>query len=230
MGMNHEHKHGHPNGHGHLNGQDLALAHERRLRERDGEHDGCVSAEAPAAFNSIDAFNPSAPWEALAVGAGDVNASADEDPRVAAAADAADRAAAFAALLSGRSGVNVVAGGDVSSASPPALRTTRLLANVALTAASGSSNLPDASSGASGRFDDVSSMVEDDDNDDDELKAVKKKMASQLAALARRRAEITGNGTPSSVTVSKFTNELRRWGPGGGMVDISVDPVRRKRT
>ena len=119
------------------------------------------------------AFNPSAPWEALAVGAGGADASSD-------------RAAAFAALLTGGSGIS----SDISSGS----------GSVARFIASSSSDL-----NASGSF--------DDEDDDDELRATKRKMRAQLAALSRRRAELIGNGTPSMsrVTVARFSEDLRRY-------------------
>ena len=157
------------------------------------------------------------------MGAGDADASADEDPLVAAAADAADRAAAFAALLSGGSlgrsamGIRGVMGGvggfggvgDVANAA--ADDENAAVADDAAGASFGG--------GGAGSYSGLGAMAgafaseDDDEDEDEELKAVKKKMKLQLAALARRRAEITGNGTPSMsrVTVAKFTDELRRY-------------------
>ena len=115
-----------------------------------------------AARTACRAGSGSSPWEALAAGAG-----ADDDARE--PGDAAERAAAFAALLNG--GV------------------------------SASTDDGDGGVGVGGGFGfprSNGSLAEhsEDEDDDEELRATKAKMREQLAALARRRAEITGAGRP----------------------------------
>jgi hypothetical protein len=52
-----------------------------------------------------------------------------------------------------------------------------------------------------------------DEEEDEAVKEKKEKMKRQLNALARRRAQLMGNGTASMsrVTVTKFQDELRRY-------------------
>ena len=118
------------------------------------------------------------------------------------ATDAAERAAAFAALLSDASG----------GAAAADARSSSLGARPSPGAAPGTpANAP---SGTLGTLSDVyrSFDASVDEDEDDELRATKRRMKEQLAKLTKRRAEMMGaTGAPSAVTVAKFTNELARY-------------------
>jgi hypothetical protein len=118
------------------------------------------------------------------------------------ATDAAERAAAFAALLSDASG----------GAAAADARSSALGARPSPGAAPGTpANAP---SGTLGTLSDVyrSFDASVDEDEDDELRATKRRMKEQLAKLTKRRAEMMGaTGAPSAVTVAKFTNELARY-------------------
>ena len=106
------------------------------------------------------------------------------------ATDAAERAAAFAALLSDATG-RVSDASRATSASSPAPVLARF-------------------GGLESVYQSFDASV--DDEEDEELRATKRRMKAQLAKLTRRRAEMTGDtGAPSSVTVAKFTAELARY-------------------
>ena len=156
--------------------------------------------EAAATHSSaLPSYNPSAPWEWLAQGAG--TASVED---YALGDSPADRAAAFAALLNDKHGgignvlasgdfENSVDEGDLESQSPERAN------------AFPGAYIPGVK-GMPGR-----SFDEDEDEDDEELRERKRKMKNKLKELAARRAEVVGDGTPKTakVTVAKFTNELK---------------------
>jgi len=157
-------------------------------------------------------FNPSAPWEALALGAGqrayeetiaaiqsfdeddddDDDDASFESPN-ASSDDVADRAAAFAALLtrSGEVPNSIAARASMSTS-------TSSIAKAGVGAAP-------APAPAYAAFED------DDDDDDPELKETKRKMKKRLADLAKKRAELTGSGVSPSLTVAKFSADLQRY-------------------
>lgn len=118
------------------------------------------------------------------------------------ATDAAERAAAFAALLSDASG----------GAAAADARSSALGARPSPGAAPGTpANAPSGTLGTlSNVYRDFDASVDEDE--DDELRATKRRMKEQLAKLTKRRAEMMGaTGAPSAVTVAKFTNELARY-------------------
>lgn len=188
---------------------------------------------------------PTSPWEALAANAGgarrltDVSffrGDGDEEGSVSesnanacsVATDAAERAAAFAALLSeARGETNADRVGDgVSSANGDVLPSAEQRGEKK-DAASGAARRLSSGGGALGPglsglplplppgslgsvYQSFDASV--DDEDDEELRATKRRMKEQLAKLTRRRAELMGaTGAPSSVTVAKFTAELARY-------------------
>ena len=117
------------------------------------------------------------------------------------ATDAAERAAAFAALLS-----------DASGGAAADARSSALGARPSPGAAPGTpANAPSGTLGTlSNVYRDFDASVDEDE--DDELRATKRRMKEQLAKLTKRRAEMMGaTGAPSAVTVAKFTNELARY-------------------
>ena len=191
----------------------------------------------PSVGDGRSAPSPSSPWEALAANAGgarrltdvsrgdgDENGSSSESNAV--ATDAAERAAAFAALLSEARGETNGGGGDVAPGK--ANGTDRLFSEtkrgegedaasgVAWRSSSGGGALGPGLSGSAppGSLGSVYQSFDAsvDDEEDEELRATKRRMKEQLAKLTRRRAELMGaTGAPSSVTVAKFTAELARY-------------------
>ena len=191
----------------------------------------------PSVGDGRSAASPSSPWEALAANAGgarrltdisrgdgDENGSSSESNAV--ATDAAERAAAFAALLSEARGETNGGGGDVAPGK--ASGTDRLFSEtkrgegedagsgVAWRSSSGGNALGPGLSGSAppGSLGSVYQSFDAsvDDEEDEELRATKRRMKEQLAKLTRRRAELMGaTGAPSSVTVAKFTAELARY-------------------
>ena len=193
---------------------------------------GAAAADAAArdGVESPRSSAPRSPWETLAANAGsapttrdaertanegdlhgDGDEALDETDLVSSseslspssmATDAAERAAAFAALLSDASGGAAAADARASALgakAPSPGRTT---------------NATNAPSGTLGTLSDVyrSFDASVDDDEDDELRATKRRMKEQLAKLTKRRAEMMGaTGAPSAVTVAKFTNELARY-------------------
>ena len=155
--------------------------------------------EAAATHSSaLPSYNPSAPWEWLAQGAG---TAAVED--YALGDSPADRAAAFAALLNDKRGGigNVLASGDFeNSVDEGDFESPDTHAN-----AFPGAYIPGVKGMPGMSFD------EDEDEDDEELRETKRKMKNKLKELAARRAEVVGDGTPKTakVTVAKFTNELK---------------------
>ena len=154
--------------------------------------------EAAATHSSaLPSYNPSAPWEWLAQGAG--TASVED---YALGDSPADRAAAFAALLNDKHGGigNVLASGDFENSVDEGDFESPERAN-----AFPGAYIPGVK-GMPGR-----SFDEDEDEDDEELRERKRKMKNKLKELAARRAEVVGDGTPKTakVTVAKFTNELK---------------------
>ena len=176
---------------------------------------GAAAANAAArdCVQSPSASTPKSPWEALAANVGvapkrathpaldggrddSVTAvtaeSIHSEASMRMATDAAERAAAFAALLSDASG----RASDESSDKSP----------------EGDAPAPPPGSlgGLRSVYQSFDASVDDDE--DEELRATKRRMKAQLAKLTRRRAEMTGDtGAPSSVTVAKFTTELARY-------------------
>ena len=171
-----------------------------RTPSASGEEPRGRRREAAATHSSaLPSYNPSAPWEWLAQGAG--TASVED---YALGDSPADRAAAFAALLNDKHGgignvlasgdfENSVDEGDLESQSPERAN------------AFPGAYIPGVK-GMPGR-----SFDEDEDEDDEELRERKRKMKNKLKELAARRAEVVGDGTPKTakVTVAKFTNELK---------------------
>ena len=171
-----------------------------RTPRSSGEEPRGRRREAAATHSSaLPSYNPSAPWEWLAQGAG--TASVED---YALGDSPADRAAAFAALLNDKHGgignvlasgdfENSVDEGDLESQSPERAN------------AFPGAYIPGVK-GMPGR-----SFDEDEDEDDEELRERKRKMKNKLKELAARRAEVVGDGTPKTakVTVAKFTNELK---------------------
>ena len=160
--------------------------------------------EAAATHSSaLPSYNPSAPWEWLAQGAG--TASVED---YALGDSPADRAAAFAALLNDKRGGigNVLASGDfeISGDFENSVDEGDFESPKHANAFPGA-YIPGVK-GMPGR-----SFDEDEDEDDEELRETKRKMKNKLKELAARRAEVVGDGTPKTakVTVAKFTNELK---------------------
>ena len=197
---------------------------------------GAAAADA-AARDAVETVGdgrsaaPTSPWEALAANAGgarrltdvsrgdgDEEGSSSESNASSVATDAAERAAAFAALLSeARGETNAGVGDRAPSANLVAAekRGEDAASGSAWRLSSGGgalgpglSGLPPGSLGSVYQSFDASV----DDEDDEELRATKRRMKEQLAKLTRRRAELMGaTGAPSSVTVAKFTAELARY-------------------
>ena len=191
----------------------------------------------PSVGDGRSAASPSSPWEALAANAGgarrltdvsrgDGDESGSSSESNAVATDAAERAAAFAALLSEARGETNGGVGDVAPGK--ANGTERLFSEtkrgegedaasgVAWRSSSGGGALGPGLSGSAppGSLGSVYQSFDAsvDDEEDEELRATKRRMKEQLAKLTRRRAELMGaTGAPSSVTVAKFTAELARY-------------------
>ncbi len=166
----------------------------------DGTNEGTKPSalEAAATYSSaLPSYNPSAPWEWLAQGAG--TASVED---YALGDSPADRAAAFAALLNDKHGGigGVLASGDFENSVDEGDFESPERAN-----AFPGAYIPGVK-GMPGR-----SFDEDETEDDEELRERKRKMKNKLKELAARRAEVVGDGTPKTakVTVAKFTNELK---------------------
>ena len=169
-----------------------------RTPRSSGEEPRGRRREAAATHSSaLPSYNPSAPWEWLAQGAG--TASVED---YALGDSPADRAAAFAALLNDKHGGigNVLASGDFENSVDEGDFESPERAN-----AFPGAYIPGVK-GMPGR-----SFDEDEDEDDEELRERKRKMKNKLKELAARRAEVVGDGTPKTakVTVAKFTNELK---------------------
>ena len=182
-----------------------------KLDADSGANDGTKPEESSAASDprgrrrevaathssALPSYNPSAPWEWLAQGAG--TASVED---YALGDSPADRAAAFAALLNDKHGGigNVLASGDFENSVDEGDFESPEHAN-----AFPGAYIPGVK-GMPGR-----SFDEDEDEDDEELRERKRKMKNKLKELAARRAEVVGDGTPKTakVTVAKFTNELK---------------------
>ena len=183
---------------------------------------GAAAADA-AARDGVElprSSAPKSPWETLAANAGsaptprdaertangdgdgdgdealvetDLGSSSESLSLSSMATDAAERAAAFAALLSDASGGAAAADARASALgakAPSPGRTT---------------NATNAPSGTLGTLSDVyrSFDASVDDDEDDELRATKRRMKEQLAKLTKRRAEMMGaTGAPSAVTVA----------------------------
>ena len=182
-----------------------------KLDADSGANDGTKPEESSAASDprgrrrevaathssALPSYNPSAPWEWLAQGAG--TASVED---YALGDSPADRAAAFAALLNDKHGGigNVLASGDFENSVDEGDFESPEHAN-----AFPGAYIPGVKGMPGMSFD------EDEDEDDEELRETKRKMKSKLKELAARRAEVVGDGTPKTakVTVAKFTNELK---------------------
>ena len=182
-----------------------------KLDADSGANDGTKPEESSAASDprgrrrevaathssALPSYNPSAPWEWLAQGAG--TASVED---YALGDSPADRAAAFAALLNDKHGGigNVLASGDFENSVDEGDFESPEHAN-----AFPGAYIPGVKGMPGMSFD------EDEDEDDEELRETKRKMKNKLKELAARRAEVVGDGTPKTakVTVAKFTNELK---------------------
>ena len=181
-------------------------------------------------------FNPSAPWEALARGAGFAGEEEFEFEVASFADDDEAGGSSDAGVSSGSSGAarKDPPSDDGSFAEEETNAVTLRSSAVADRAAAFAASL--AGGDISGTFDEgdfspspgssrdgerpkgvgattVSSSEgsSEETEEDAELVATRRRMEARLASLARRRAELTGANAPSAVTVAKFTSDLARY-------------------